>query len=98
MTSKCRQTLPSAARIAAVLFFCLLPFTGRAFPQGQPGTKPDFLIAQEPAGQRGGRLVLSLRSEPKTLNPIIASDAPSREVIGVMQADLVHINRSSQLT
>jgi len=42
--------------------------------------------------------VLSLRAEPKTLNPIIAGDAPSREVIGAMQADLIHINRSSQLT
>jgi peptide/nickel transport system substrate-binding protein len=50
-------------------------------------------------GQRGGRLVVSLRAEPKTLNPLIAVDAPSREVIlGAMQADLIHINRSTQLT
>jgi len=56
------------------------------------------LVSRNPVGQRGGRLALSLRAEPKTLNPIIATDAPSREVIGVMQADLVHINRGSQLT
>jgi len=49
-------------------------------------------------GRRGGRLVVALRSEPKTLNPIVAMDEPSREVIGVMQADLIHINRASQLT
>jgi len=42
--------------------------------------------------------VVSLRAEPKTLNPLIATDAPSREVIGVMQADLIHINRATQLT
>ncbi len=39
---------------------------------------------------------MSLRGEPKTLNPLIAADARSREVIGVMQADLVHINRATQ--
>lgn len=49
-------------------------------------------------GQPGGRLVVSLRGEPKTLNPLIAADSRSREVISVMQADLVHINRATQLT
>ena len=50
-------------------------------------------------GKRGGRLVVSLRAEPKTLNPLTAADAPSREVIlGAMQADLIHINRATQLT
>jgi peptide/nickel transport system substrate-binding protein len=44
-------------------------------------------------------LIVSLRAEPKTLNPLTAADAPSREVIlGAMQADLVHINRETQLT
>jgi len=57
-------------------------------------------LAQMPGepGRRGGRLVVTLRAEPKTLNPLVAADAPSREVIGVMQADLVHINRASQST
>jgi peptide/nickel transport system substrate-binding protein len=50
-------------------------------------------------GRRGGRLVVSLRAEPKTLNPLTAVDAPSREVfLGAMQADLIHINRATQLT
>jgi peptide/nickel transport system substrate-binding protein len=50
-------------------------------------------------GRSGGRLVVSLRAEPKTLNPLTAADSPSREVIlGAMQADLVHINRATQLT
>jgi len=40
-----------------------------------------------------------LRAEPKTLNPLTAADAPSREVIlGAMQADLIHINRATQHT
>jgi peptide/nickel transport system substrate-binding protein len=49
-------------------------------------------------GQAGGRLVVALRSEPKTLNPILSVDATSREVIGALNADLVHINRATQRT
>lgn len=41
---------------------------------------------------------MAQRSEPKTLNPVTAADAPSREVIGRMTADLIHINRASQQT
>ncbi|MGH9741507.1 MAG: ABC transporter substrate-binding protein, partial [Candidatus Acidiferrum sp.] len=49
-------------------------------------------------GRFGGRLVVALRAEPKTLNPLTAADSPSREVIAAMQADLIHINRATQLT
>jgi peptide/nickel transport system substrate-binding protein len=38
------------------------------------------------------------RSEPKTLNPVTAADATSREVIGRLTADLIHINRQTQNT
>lgn len=68
-----------------------------ASPQ-QKGAKEELLVLQGEVGKLGGRLVVSLRGEPKTLNPLIAADARSREVIGVMQADLVHINRATQLT
>jgi peptide/nickel transport system substrate-binding protein len=42
--------------------------------------------------------VVSLRSEPKTLNPVTSVDISSREVIAQMAADLIHINRLSQNT
>jgi len=45
---------------------------------------------------RRGNLVVSLRSEPKTLNPAVSNDLSSREVISQMTADLIHINRLSQ--
>jgi peptide/nickel transport system substrate-binding protein len=64
--------------------------------QGNPGE--ELMTLPGEAGRSGGRLVVSLRAEPKTLNPVIAVDAPSKEVIGAMQADLVHINRATQLT
>jgi peptide/nickel transport system substrate-binding protein len=75
----------------------LLGYPALASPQ-QKGAKEELLVLPGEAGRSGGRLVVSLRGEPKTLNPLIAADSRSREVIGVMQADLVHINRATQLT
>ena len=61
-------------------------------------SEEETLVLPGEIGRSGGRLVVSLRAEPKTLNPLTAVDAPSREVIlGTMQADLVHINREIQL-
>ena len=66
-------------------------------PQSHPSE--ELLTLPGEIGRQGGRLVISLRAEPKTLNPLTAADAPSREVIlGAMQADLIHINRATQLT
>jgi peptide/nickel transport system substrate-binding protein len=69
-------------------------------PAAQRGSSNEELLTLPgEIGRTGGRLVISLRAEPKTLNPLTATDAPSREVIlGAMQADLVHINRATQLT
>jgi peptide/nickel transport system substrate-binding protein len=64
----------------------------------QKNSPEELLVLPGPVGQQGGRFVVSLRGEPKTLNPVLAADARSREVIAVMQADLVHINRATQLT
>src|SRR6201987_3651927 len=77
---------------------CALFLPGIASPAQQSNPAPELLSVPGEAGQRGGRIVLALRAEPKTLNPLTAADTPSREVIGTMQADLIHINRSTQLT
>ncbi len=74
-----------------------LPAKGHPQPQ-QANAKEELLTLPGEIGRSGRRLVISLRSEPKTLNPLTAADTPSREVIGAMQADLVHINRATQLT
>jgi len=58
----------------------------------------EVLVSAAPQGQHGGRLVVALRAEPKTLNPIYSADVPSRDVIGRIVGDLIHINRASQLT
>lgn len=61
-------------------------------------SKEELQVSKGAAGQYGGRLVVAERAEPKTLNPVIATDAPSREVIGRLNADLVHVNRATQKT
>lgn len=63
---------------------------------GQAGE--ERMVADGPPGHAGGRLVVALRSEPKTLNPALAVDETSRDVIRCLTADLIHINRGSLKT
>ena len=86
--------------ILSSLLLPLLALAGHrtaASPQ-QKSAAEELLVLPGEVGRPGGRLVMSLRGEPKTLNPLIVADTRSREVIAVMQADLVHINRATQLT
>jgi peptide/nickel transport system substrate-binding protein len=62
------------------------------------GRAEDSLLVAGLSGKPGGRLVYGQRSEPKTLNPLVAVDGPSREVINRLMADLVHINRGTLKT
>jgi peptide/nickel transport system substrate-binding protein len=59
---------------------------------------PDALISSNAPGHPGGRIVVALRSEPKTLNPVLAQDAASRDVLRCLTADLIDINRATQKT
>ena len=68
-----------------------------AFAQGA-SPPADLLRTEHEVGRPGGRLVYALRSEPKTLNPVAAVDVASRDVIGRLTADLVHIDRETQQT
>lgn len=56
----------------------------------------ELFVSHDEVGRSGGQLVASLRSEPKTLNPVVAIDASSREVISQLTADLIHIDRATQ--
>jgi peptide/nickel transport system substrate-binding protein len=55
----------------------------------------DLLVLDGLVGQYGGELVVTQRAEPRTLNPVTAADAPSREIIRRTIGDLIHINRES---
>ncbi len=43
-------------------------------------------------------MAVAQRAEPRTFNPVVAVDAPSREIIGRLHASLVRINRASLRT
>ncbi len=62
------------------------------------GHAEDYLEVPGLSGRAGGRLVYSERTEPKTLNPLLASDNVSRDIIHRLSADLVHINRATLRT
>jgi len=82
----------------ALLLACATSLLPAVAISQQSNVNRQVLSVPGETGRAGGRAVVSLRAEPKTLNPLTAADAPSREVIGTMQADLIHINRATQLT
>lgn len=98
MAHKCLQFISRTGRLKLAVLSSVLSLGIAASAQTATESATELLVSKGEIGRPGGRLILSLRAEPKTLNPLIAVDAPSREVIGLMQADLIHINRSSQLT
>ena len=65
---------------------------------GSLSATEELLVTRSEVGRPGGKLIIAERSEPKTLNPVTALDGPSRDVIRRMNADLIRINRSTQLT
>jgi peptide/nickel transport system substrate-binding protein len=69
-----------------------------AAASAQSQTIEERMVANSVSGRAGGRLVIAMRSEPKTLNPVLAQDASSRDVIRCLTADLIEINRASQKT
>jgi peptide/nickel transport system substrate-binding protein len=82
------------------LHVCLV--TGACFAAAPvpDAAKPGEELARlaEVSGHYGGHLTIGERAEPKTLNPVTATDAVSREVIGRLMGDLIEINRSTQQT
>ena len=84
------------ALVCALVCAASLFQVGYARASNVAGTREEvFVTAADPA-MPGGHLVVALRAEPKTLNPVFSNDASSREIIGQMTADLIHINRYSQ--
>jgi peptide/nickel transport system substrate-binding protein len=68
-----------------------------ARPAPAAEASPELLKAAV-TGRSGGRLVVGLRSEPKTFNPLVAVDSASRDVVGRTRASLVDIDRQTQKT
>ncbi|MGH9521579.1 MAG: ABC transporter substrate-binding protein, partial [Terriglobales bacterium] len=80
------------------LVLCSLTTVWANAPAAEPVRAGEQVMVSSVQGAYGGRITIGQRAEPKTLNPVLSSDAASREVIGRVMADLVHINRLSQQT
>jgi len=76
--------------LAAVCFAAVSP--------DKPQLGEELARSSETSGHYGGHVTIGDRAEPKTLNPVLATDAVSREVTGRMMADLIDINRATQQT
>lgn len=60
--------------------------------------RADVMVTSNAPGPSGGTITVAVRSDPKTLNPVLAADETTREIIDCMNADLIHINRQTQKT
>jgi len=84
------------ARLAAAL--ATLAFLEAGAPAAQALKAGEDLLVTAEEGKPGGRVVASLRADPKTLNPATAVDLPSKELIALLSSDLVHINLRTRRT
>ena len=82
---------------AALVLLAAVPFASGHAWQSAPAAA-DVLVSRADVGRSGGQLVIVQRAEPRTLNPLIAVDRPSGEVIRLTIADLIHINRETHQT
>ena len=87
------------------LLVCLLAcalLAGSAFAANpaaeNPASGEELERLVDVSGHYGGHLTVGERSEPKTLNPAIATDVISRDVIERLNSDLIEINRLTQKT
>ena len=84
-------------RLTGAIALALLvraPLPGLASPQTPVAV--DSLVSRAEVGRPGGQLVIIERTEPRTLNPVLAIDSPSKDVILRTTADLIHVNRDTQ--
>src|SRR5687768_10918969 len=84
----------AGATIALALLAGAAPPPGLAFRQAPAAVESQ--VSRAEVGRPGGQLVIIQRTEPRTLNPVLAIDSPSRDVISRTMADLIHINRDTQ--
>jgi peptide/nickel transport system substrate-binding protein len=64
----------------------------------QTNVQEELLRTTSEPGNRGGKLVIAQRSEPRTFNPVVAIDQNSLGVNARLMGDLIHINRATQKT
>jgi peptide/nickel transport system substrate-binding protein len=84
-----------ACLVAVAFCHATQQISGKAADRRRSSDEPQI---RRSAGTYGGTLVTAQRSEPRSFNPVTALDTGTREVLGLMHADLIHINRKSGQT
>jgi peptide/nickel transport system substrate-binding protein len=87
-------TLRLAGATIALALLAGTSLPGLAFRQTPAAV--ESLLSRAEVGRPGGQLVIIQRTEPRTLNPVLAIDSPSKDVISRTMADLIHVNRDTQ--
>jgi len=82
------------AGLTLTLSLLTVAATGHASQQTSANT--EWLVSRAEVGRPGGQLVIIERAEPRTLNPVIAIDSPSKDIVWRTMADLIHIDRETQ--
>jgi peptide/nickel transport system substrate-binding protein len=72
--------------VAVAIFVLAWYFGGSSSPAGRPGTVD---------ARRGGQIVASIRSEPRSFNRLLVRDEPSDTLTFLMQGRLVRLNRAT---
>ena len=91
------QKIDSWKRLALGLTFLVLSAFS-CTTAANAWSSEELMVTNNPPGRAGGRIVVALRPEPKTLNSVLAVDDSSRDVIRCLTADLIHISRESLKT
>lgn len=83
-----------------LLALCVPPSACRR-PSRQTRTGADGPVSRDAvvvsvAGEPGGRLVVGMTAQPKSVNWVITNDGASRLITYQLMGDLIHVNRSSQ--
>lgn len=88
---------PLAAAATALSLILALLLVGLLLGAPQSEQAPQNYLPLE-LGDRGGLVTFGQRTEARTLNPLVATDMSSKQVLGLLNSDLIHINRLTQST
>ena len=83
-------------RLAALTLALSVVFAAGTDVASQQAAATEWLVSRADVGRPGGQLVVIERAEPRTLNPVVAVDAPSKEILARTTADLIHVDRETQ--
>jgi peptide/nickel transport system substrate-binding protein len=95
------KTTMSFFRFCVLPLLCLLAGCGKS-PAPKPAAAAAHplpsapLVSQAEPGQPGGRFTIALPFSPKTLNPLLAGDGLSDNILRLLHASLVNLNWLTQ--